>query len=165
MEAKLHKREINAAQRYVSIELWHRRLSHISEKGLQTLARKQFLQNLQGMPLKTYDHCLVGKAHRVAFYTYLPSRRPNVIDLIHTDVCTIQTRTIGGALYFVTFNDDHSRKVWGYALKTKDQVLDAFKELHARIERETIRKLKAVKADNGGEYKGPFESYFKLHGI
>ena len=49
----------------------------------------------------------------------------------------MQTRTVGGALYFVTLLDDHSRKVWGFALKTKDQVLDAFKELHARLERET----------------------------
>ena len=119
MEAKLHKGEINAAQRDVSIELWHRRLGHISEKGLQTLVKKQFLPNLQGMPLKTCDHCLVGKTHRVVFYTYPPSRRLNVIDLIHTDVCTMQTRNIGGALYFVTFIDDHSRKVWGFALKTK----------------------------------------------
>ena len=37
MEAKLHKGEINSAQRDVSIELWHRRFGHISEKGLQTL--------------------------------------------------------------------------------------------------------------------------------
>ena len=79
------------------------------------------------MPLKTCNHCLVGKAHRVAFHTYPPSRRPNVIDLIHPNVCTMQTRTVGGALYFVTFIDDHSRKVWGFALTTKDQVLDAFK--------------------------------------
>ena len=52
MEAKLHKGEINAAQRDVSIELWHRRLGHISEKGLQTLAIRQFLQNLHGCLLK-----------------------------------------------------------------------------------------------------------------
>ena len=110
MEAKLHKGEINATQRDVNIELWHRRLGHISEKGLQALARKQFLPNLHGMPLKTCDHYLVGKPHRVAFHTYTSSRRLNVIDLIHTDVCTMQTRTIGGALYFVTFIDDHSRK-------------------------------------------------------
>ena len=89
------------------------------------------------MPLKTCDHCLVGKAHRVAFHTYPPSRRPNVIDLIHIDVCTMQTRTIGGALYFMTFIDDHSIKVWGFALKTKNWGLDSFKELHARLERET----------------------------
>ena len=75
MEAKLHKGEINVAQQDVSIELWHRRLGHISEKGLQTLAKKQFFPNLHGMPLKTCDHCLVGKSHRVAFHTYPPSRR------------------------------------------------------------------------------------------
>ena len=165
MEAKLHKGEINVAQRDVSIELWHMRLGHINEKGLQTLARKQLLPNLQGIPLKTCDHCLVGKAHRVAFHTNPPSRRPNVIDLMHNNVRIMQTRTIGDTLYFVTFIDDHSRKVWGFALKTKDQVLDSFKELHAIIERETSRKLKAIRADNGGEYKGPFECYCKLHGI
>ena len=38
-----------------------------------------------------------------------------------------------------------------FALKTKDRVLDAFKELHAILERETLRKLKVVKEDNGGE--------------
>ena len=91
MEAKLHKGEINAAQRDVRIELWHRRLGHINEKGLQALARKQILQNLQGMPFKTCDHCLVGKSHRVAFHTCPPFRRPNVIDVIHIDVCTMQT--------------------------------------------------------------------------
>ena len=117
------------------------------------------------MPLKTCDHCLVGKAHRVAFHTYPPSKRPNVIDLIHTDVCNMQTRTVGGAHYFVTFIDDHFGKVWGFSLKTKDQVLDAFKELHVVLERETRRKLKAIRADNGVEYKGSFENYCKLHGI
>ena len=49
----------------------------------------------------------------------------------------MQTRIVGGALYFVTFIDDPSTKVWGFALKTKNHVLDAFKELHDIIERET----------------------------
>ena len=65
----------------------------------------------------------------------------------------------------MTFIDDHSIKVWGFALKTKDQVLDAFKELHAKLERETRRKLKAVRANNNGEYRGPFDNYCKFHGI
>ena len=61
--------------------------------------------------------------------------------------------------------DDHSRNVWGIALKTKDQVLDAFKELHVRLEREIGRKLKVVRADNDGGYRRPFENYCQLHGI
>ena len=38
----------------------------------------------------------------------------------------MQSRSIRGALYFVTFIDDLSRKVWAFALKSKDQVLDEF---------------------------------------
>ena len=63
----------------------------------------------------------------------------------------MQTRIVSDALYFVTFIDDRSRKVWGFALKTKYHVLDALKELHVRLERET--KLKVVREDNGGEYR------------
>jgi len=33
------------------------------------------------------------------------------------------------------------------------------------MECEIGQKLKSVRADNGGEYRGPFESYCKLHGI
>lgn len=30
-------------------------------------------------------------------------------------------------IYLVTFIDDHSKKIWAYALKTKDQVFNVFK--------------------------------------
>ena len=65
----------------------------------------------------------------------------------------------------MTFIDDNNRKLWVSPLKTKDQVLSVFKELHARMERETGRKLKAVRADNGGEYRGQFEEYCWSKGI
>jgi hypothetical protein len=44
-------------------------------------------------------------------------------------------------------------------------VLDVFKDFHARVEKETGRKLKYIRADNGGEYRGPFEKYCKEHDI
>ena len=91
------------------------------------------MPSLRGMPLKTCVDCLGGKNHRVAFDPHPPSRRSNILDLIHTDVYSMQAKTLGGAFYFVTFIDDHSRKVWATALKTKDQVLDVFKEFHAKI--------------------------------
>ena len=65
----------------------------------------------------------------------------------------------------MTFIDDHNRKLWVSPLKTKDQVLSVFKEFHARVERETSRKLKAVRADNGAEYQGQFEEYCWKKGI
>ena len=52
-----------------------------------------------------------------------------------------------------------------HVLKNKFQVLDAFKEFHAKVERETGKKLKCIRLDNGGEYRGPFERYRRLYGI
>ena len=77
----------------------------------------------------------------------------------------MQSNTLGGALYYVTFIDDHSRKVWAYALKSKDQVLDVFKVFQVKVERQTSKQLKSVKADNCGEYKGLFEQYCRNHDI
>ena len=62
--------------------------------------------------------------------------------------------------------DDASRKLWVYILRTKDQVFQVFKKFHALIERETGRKLKRLRTDNGGEYTSrEFEEYCSNHGI
>ena len=44
-------------------------------------------------------------------------------------------------------------------------MFDVFKDFHTRVKRETCRKMKCIRADNGGEYKGPFEKYYKEHDI
>ena len=64
----------------------------------------------------------------------------------------LDTKLHAGSQYFVTFIDDHRQKLWVSSLKMKDEVLSVFKEFHARVERETSRKRKAVQADNGGQY-------------
>lgn len=71
----------------------------------------------------------------------------------------MKTRTFGGDLYFVTFIDDHSRKLWVYALKTKDQVFGVFKQFQASVKRQIGKKLKCIRTDNGGEYYGSFDEY------
>ena len=76
-----------------------------------------------------------------------------ILDLIHSDVCKMHSRSIGGALYFVTFIDDCYRKVWVFSLKSKDKVLNIVKFFHAYVERGIRRKLKCVRVDNDGEYR------------
>ena len=110
-------------------------------------------------------HYLAGNQHRAAFHTHPPSRRKNTLDFVHTDVCSMDVRSLGGAQYFVTFLGDHSRRVWAFVLKTKDRVTSSISKFQARIERESGRKLKCVRSDNGDEYRGPFEAYGKAQGI
>ena len=138
----------------------------MSEKGLMILAKKNLLSGMKKGSLKKCAHCLAGKQTRVAFKTLRHTRKLGMLDLVYSDVCgPMKTKTLGGSLYFVTFIDDHSRKIWVYTLKTKDQVLDVFKQFHALVERQSGEKLKCIRTDNGGEYSGPFDEYCRQHGI
>ena len=50
-------------------------------------------------------------------------RSKESLELVHTDVCQVDTKSHAGSQYFVTFIDDHSRKLWASPMKMKDQVL------------------------------------------
>jgi hypothetical protein len=65
----------------------------------------------------------------------------------------------------MTFIDDHSTKTFLYILRNKCKVLDIFKEFHSKVEIKTSKKLKCVRSNNGGEYRGPFERYCRKFGI
>jgi len=164
-QASISQQVINVAENDSNIKLWHRRLGHMSEKSMARLVKKNALPGLNQIQLKKCADCLAGKQNRVSFKRFPPSRRQNVLDLVHSDVCGPFKKSLGGARYFVTFIDDHSRKTWVYTLKTKDQVFQVFKQFLTLVERETGKKLKCIRTDNGGEYQGQFDAYCKEHGI
>ena len=74
-------------------------------------------------------------------------------------------KNLRGALYFATFIDGFSRKLWCFAMKSKDQVFQIFKNFHASVERKTGNKQKYIRVHNSSEYRGKFEQYFHDHGI
>ena len=90
--------------------------------------KKNALPDLKCVKLYKCSHCFAGKQNRVSFKRHPPSRKSGLLDLVHSDVCgPLKVKTFSGALYFITFIDDCSKKLWTYTLKTKDQVLDVFK--------------------------------------
>lgn len=163
---KLSQPSLNTVEEAISLNLWHKRLGHMSEKGLTTLAKKDVISVAKDVILDSCEHCLFGKQHRVSFSS-TRKLRSDLLSLVHSDVCgPIEEESLGGSRYFVTFIDDASRKVWVYCLRTKDQVFDHSKIFHAMVERETGNKLKCLRSDNGGEYTSrEFSSYCAEHGI
>ncbi|GAA0165653.1 hypothetical protein LIER_20998 [Lithospermum erythrorhizon] len=90
-----------------SMELWHNRLGHMSEKGLNTLSKREIIPKFDGSNLKTCSHCLMGKQHRGSFNKQA-KRKGKVLELVYSDVCgPMTTKTLGGCCYFATFVDDH----------------------------------------------------------
>ena len=78
----------------------------------------------------------------------------------------MQENSLGGSRYFVTSIDDKSRFTAVYFMKTKDQVLEKFKEYEAMVTNMTEKKIKILRSDNGGEYTiKEFSIYLKEKGI
>ena len=64
----------------------------------------------------------------------------------------MRTQSLGGASYFVPFIDDATRKVWAYAVNSKDETFSCFKKFVSSMETQSGKKLKALCSDDGGEY-------------
>ena len=90
-----------------------------------------------------------------------------VLDYIHSDLWgPSPVVSYGGALYFLTFIDDYSRRVWVYMLKRKVDVLNVFKQFKVMVEKRTGKSIKCLRTDNGGEFTSvEFEQYCKDEGI
>jgi hypothetical protein len=105
------------------------------------------------------------KLCKVSFEVHSP-RRPEILDLVHCHLCgPIKTRTIGGSAYFLSFVDDHSRKTWVYTLKSKNDVLSMFKKFKVSVERETGKKLKCIRIDNGRDFLRKIRVYCRENWI
>ena len=78
----------------------------------------------------------------------------------------MQTQSIGGSFYFLTFIDDFSRKTWIYFLRHKSETFSKFKDFKAFTEKQSGKSIKMLRLDGGGEYDShEFTDLCKKHGI
>ena len=107
MQAKLCREEANVVVDSTG-ELWDKRLGHISETGLQMLAKKDILLEVKYISLKHCVECLARKQNKASFHSRPLMRRRHALELVHTDVCYMDAKPHHGAQYFVTFIDDYN---------------------------------------------------------
>ena len=147
--------------------LWHRRYGHLGEKNLKNLASNGLVNHFDYGASKEIgfcETCIGGKHHRSNFPSNGGTCSKEILGLVHSDVCgKINTKSIGGAEYFLTFIDDRTCYVWVYPMKHKSEVFDCFLEWKAMVENASGNKLKVLHTDNGGEFK--FEEFLKSKGI
>jgi hypothetical protein len=58
---------ISLASTRVDTTLWHHRLGHMSDKGMQILHKKKLLPDLKQIDLDLCEHCVYGKQKRFRF--------------------------------------------------------------------------------------------------
>jgi IS30 family transposase len=60
---------------------------------------------------------------------------------------------IGGKWYILVIVDDYSRYSWVFFLEGKDEVFEHFQSLALRLNNEHPNCLKAIRSDNGTEFR------------
>jgi hypothetical protein len=65
--------------------MWHKKLGHMSKKGLKILSNKKLLHELTKVTLTFCEYCVISKQHRLKFGTST-SKSKCILDLIHSNV-------------------------------------------------------------------------------
>ena len=146
--------------------LWHKRLGHISQKGIYYLNKQKVFGKDVVSQLEFCENCILGKQHKLSF-NLSTHRSKNVLDYVHADLWgPAKVQTQGGNKYFLSIVDDCSRKVWLYLLKHKNDAFVNFKQWKSLVENQTSRKVKALRTNNGLEFcNSEFDLFCKDNGI
>jgi len=149
--------------------LWHQQLGHINFSDFILLQKKGIVD---GIPVFKklhidYEACALSKQHRDEFPAIKDRKQRYILELVHTDLCgPMQTRSLGGAYYFLIFVDDCKRFKWVYFLKQKSHAFEYFKQFRNTIEKQSGKFIRILRSNQGGEFKkGVFIKYCKKHGI
>ena len=169
-EKNVEFHDVNVASNEHLEDLWHQRFGHLGRNSLRLLRDQKLVSGMDFQSAKESEFC-EGCAHakqkRASFPKGQATRASEILEIVHSDVCgPMQENSLGGSRYFVTFIDDKSRFTAVYFMKTKDQVLEKFKEYEAMVTNMTEKKIKILRSDNGGEYTSKeFSNYLKEKGI
>ena len=97
--------------------------------------------------------CVLGKGHKEPFPKESKWRANEPLELMHSDLCgPMQTASLGGNKYFITFIDDFSRMCWVYFLRNKFETFHVFKKFKVMVELQSRYHVKRLRTDRGREY-------------
>ena len=139
----------------VTNEKWHKRFNHLNYDYLRKLKQRLFDEKSFDFDInqlnETCHPCIEGKMRNVTFTKSL-SKAHKPFELVHSDVCAMDTESIGGNRYFVTFIDDFASFCYCFPIKRKSQVPDLFIDFVTAVQTQYDRRVKILRSDRGGEY-------------
>jgi transposase InsO family protein len=149
---------------------WHRRLGHLS---FNLLCRLSGLGLLQGLHLLNFESDLVcAPCHHVKIIATSHSPVNTVMtehpeQLLHMNtIGPSRVHSMGEKWYVLVIVDDYSRYSWVFFLESKYQVLEYFRLLALRLNNEHPNCSKALRSDNGTEFRNAsFDEFCLEHGI
>ncbi len=138
-----------------SLTLWHWRLGHISEDMIQRMASSGIAEGMKvdGHGMGDCSTCHKGKQTRNPILHTIQDWSSEILERVFSDLCgPMETPSIKGYQYFITFTNDYSHYTYIGFCKTKHDALTLFKIWRACTEKETGKSLKTLCTDTSGKY-------------
>jgi transposase InsO family protein len=137
------------------------------------LCRFSGLGLLRGLPLLKFESDLVcaschhGKIIAASHSPVNTVMTEHPEQLLHMDtIGPSRLRSMGGKWYVLVIIDDYSHYSWVFFLENKDQVFEHFRLLALRLNNEHPNCLKAIRSDNGTEFRNAsFDGFCREHDI
>jgi hypothetical protein len=87
--------------------------------------------------------------------------------LLHMDtIGPSRVRSMGGNWYVIVIIDDYYCYSWVFFLESKDEVFEHFRSLALRLKNEHPNCMKAIRNDNGTEFRNAsFDLFCLEHGV
>ncbi|GJR92069.1 putative ribonuclease H-like domain-containing protein [Tanacetum coccineum] len=116
---------------------------------------------VRGLPPKLFknDHtcvaCCKGKQHKASYKAITAvSSISEPLQLLHMDLFgPTSIRSIDHKYYCLVITDDYSRFCWVFFLEHKDETYPILKDFINLVENQLNKKVKAIRCDNGTEFK------------
>nr|GFA70709.1 putative ribonuclease H-like domain-containing protein [Tanacetum cinerariifolium] len=137
---------------------WHRRMGHVNYKNMNKLAKGNLVR---GLPPKLFknDHacvaCCKGKQHKASYKAIdAVSSIFKPLQFLHIDLFgPTSIRSIDHKYYCLMIINDYSRFCWVFFLEHKDETYHILKDFVNLVENQLNKKVKAIRCDNGTEFK------------
>uniref|UniRef100_A0A2N9ICW1 Integrase catalytic domain-containing protein n=1 Tax=Fagus sylvatica TaxID=28930 RepID=A0A2N9ICW1_FAGSY len=147
-----------------SLSLWHSRLGHASSSRVQQLVSKGLLGPVSKDNFD-YVSCQLGKQPALPFQNN-ESMSTGIFNLIHSDVWgPSPINSIGRSRYFVVFVDDYSRYSWVFLMRSRDELLNIYRNFANMVKTQFSKTIKVFRSDNARELtQHAFEHILYSHG-
>ncbi|KAK4702059.1 putative transposase, partial [Phenoliferia sp. Uapishka_3] len=132
----------------------HDLFAHLNYKDLRLAIKSDLFKGIEVVDDGTdpfCESCVMGK-HHVHPYKRSLTRSTELLELISSDLAGPMPLSLGGKRYWISFIDNASRRPFVFFLAKKSDAAQACKDSKALVEKQTGRKIKAWRTDQGGEY-------------
>ena len=130
--------------------LWHRKLSHLNFKTMNSLVKRELVRGLPQMEFYQEK----GKSKKASHKSKDMSGITEPLQLLHMDLFgPVNIMSISKKKYVLVIVDDYSKYTWVLFLHSKDEAPQMIIDHVKKIELEAKLPVRTIRSDNGTEFK------------